>query len=268
MRRSRSFPLAAMRPIGPLLSKVPARPRSRGPLNPTIREPVMKVVSHALRFAVACLLLTLGACGGGGDEGSGTGTPSTGAVIGAAGGTVIGPNGAKVEIPPGALAATRRSPSSRRRPARRRCPAGHRALRHRCSRSRRTAPPSPCPVTLTLPFDPASVPAGTTPTLYKTNAAESVDAGRQRHLRRQHGDRAGHELLVVAVASACCSCDPTRVWEFACCSRPMAAMRPAATATRRWWPAGRDRQLRPDATSTNPDPHLPSRCRRDGVATG
>ena len=63
----------------------------------------MNVTAFAKWIGTLLLLLMLSACGGGGDDPGGTGTQSTGTVIGAAGGTVVGPNGATVVIPPGAL---------------------------------------------------------------------------------------------------------------------------------------------------------------------
>jgi hypothetical protein len=90
-------------------------------------------------------------------------------VVGAAGGTVPGPDGAQVVIPAGALSGD---------------------VRINIEQSAAGAPPLPggfttgglmfaitphgttfaLPVTVTLPFDPASVPVGAAPTLYKTNA--------------------------------------------------------------------------------------------------
>ena len=60
----------------------------------------MSLAVQTIRSVTAGLLIALTACGGGDDE---TGTPPASAVVGAAGGTVTGANGAKVEIPPGAL---------------------------------------------------------------------------------------------------------------------------------------------------------------------
>jgi len=65
----------------------------------------MSVMAIAKWTGAMLLAFALGACGGGGDGGSsaGGGTPAQGAVVGAAGGTVLGPNGSKVVISPGAL---------------------------------------------------------------------------------------------------------------------------------------------------------------------
>lgn len=128
----------------------------------------MNFTSRTVRFAAACFVFTLAACGGGDDDGGSGGTPAAGTVVGAAGGTVVGPNGAKVEIPPGALATDttiRIDQTSAGAPA---LPGGFTA-------SGQTYAFTPhgttfaVPVTMTLPFDPALVPAGSRPTLYKTN---------------------------------------------------------------------------------------------------
>ena len=126
----------------------------------------MHVKSCIIHFAVACFVLTLAACGGGGGGG---GTQQTGTVIGAAGGTVAGPNGAKVVIPAGALATDITINIEQ-------TSAGSPPLPSGFSVSGQMFAFTPhgtsfaVPVTLTLPFDPASVPAGRAPALYKTNA--------------------------------------------------------------------------------------------------
>ena len=48
-------------------------------------------------------------------------------------------------------------------------------------------------MTVTLPFDPAAVPAGVTPALFKTT--RRTNGKSQRDLRREQRQRAGHELL-------------------------------------------------------------------------
>jgi uncharacterized delta-60 repeat protein len=124
------------------------------------------------RAFVLSLVLALGACGGGGgddEENTLPAPPPAQTGIGPAGGTVTGPNGARIEIPPGALASN---------------------VDIRIEQSSAGAPPLPAnfaafgqmfaflphgttfaaPVTVTLPFDPALVPAGMTPGFYKTNA--------------------------------------------------------------------------------------------------
>ena len=113
------------------------------------------------------LTLAVSGCGGGGG-----GTQQSGTVVGAAGGTVTGPNGAKLEIPPGALTTDTTIAIAQIAASAIALPAGFTV-------SGQTFALTPegtrfaAPVTLTLPFDPASVPAGTTPALFKTNAAQN-----------------------------------------------------------------------------------------------
>ncbi len=135
----------------------------------------MNVTAFAKWTGTLLLLLTLGACGGSGDGdggggGGGGGAPPGSAVIGPAGGTVIGPNGASVVIPPGALAANTTISIAQTSAGLPTLPAG-------------IVPFGPMfaftphgtsfavPVTITLPFDPAAVPAGGAPVSYKTNPA-------------------------------------------------------------------------------------------------
>jgi alpha-tubulin suppressor-like RCC1 family protein len=109
--------------------------------------------------------LALSACGGGDAP-----PPPSPPMIGPAGGTVTGPNGAQVVIPAGALAADTAiavTQSGAGSPA---LPAGtptfgavYTFTPHGITFA--------LPVTITVPFDAASVPAGVTPFLFKTNAA-------------------------------------------------------------------------------------------------
>jgi uncharacterized delta-60 repeat protein len=135
------------------------------------------------RLAAWAVVLAVSACGGGGGSGDGdvgdvgdvgaTAPPPVTAPIGAAGGTVNGPSGAQVLIPAGALAAEATiaiEQTSAGAPA---LPTG-------------VTPFGPMfaftphgtsfttPVTITVPFDPALVPAGETPALYKTNASLTI----------------------------------------------------------------------------------------------
>ena len=120
------------------------------------------------RNAAACVALSaalyLAACGGGGNDAA---PPPT---VGAAGGTVAGPNGAQAVIPAGALAVATPivvAQSSAGSPA---APAGMTAFGAVYAFTPHGTTFS-TPVTITVPFDAASVPAGATPVLYKTNAA-------------------------------------------------------------------------------------------------
>jgi len=127
----------------------------------------MSLALQTTRSAAAVLLIVLAACGGGVGD---TGTPPSSAVVGAAGGTVIGPNGAKVEIPPGALGTgttiTVEQTSTGSPPL----PSGF-SVAGPMFELTPHGTTFALPVTVTLPFDPASVPAGRTPALYKTTAA-------------------------------------------------------------------------------------------------
>ena len=128
----------------------------------------MNLRSRLFRFAATCLVLALGACGGGGDDGNG-GTPSTGQVVGAAGGTVSGPNGAKVVIPAGALASDVTINVAQTAAGSPALPGGVTALGPMFAFTPHGTSFA-MPATVTLPFDPTLVPAGVTPELYKTNA--------------------------------------------------------------------------------------------------
>jgi len=116
----------------------------------------------AARLALSAVVC-LAACGGGED----TAPPAT---VGVAGGTVAGPNGAQVVIPPGALAAATPiavAQASAGSPA---VPSGMAAFGATYAFTPHGTTFS-TPVTITVPFDAASVPAGASPVLYKTTAA-------------------------------------------------------------------------------------------------
>jgi alpha-tubulin suppressor-like RCC1 family protein len=119
----------------------------------------------ALGFALGASLM-LGGCGGSDDGGM---QPQIAAMIGPAGGTVVGPAGAQVVVPPGAL--TSNTPIAITQSS-----AGAAALPGGFTGYGAAFAFTPhgtvfaVPVTVTVPFDPALVPAGRTPVLYKTNA--------------------------------------------------------------------------------------------------
>jgi len=127
----------------------------------------MSLMLQDIRSTAALLLIALAACGGGGDEAA---TPPAVAVVGTAGGTVTGPHGVSAVIPPGALATD--TPIAIEETS-----AGSPPMPGGFSAGGKMFAFTPhgttfaLPVTVTLPFDPASVPAGRTPTLYKTTAA-------------------------------------------------------------------------------------------------
>jgi uncharacterized delta-60 repeat protein len=122
-------------------------------------------------FIAAVLGLALAGCGGGG--GDANTPPPASADIGAAGGTVTGSSGAQVVVPAGALAANTAIGVAQ-------SSAGAPALPSGVTTFGPTFAFTPhgtsfaTPVTITVPFDPALVPAGTTPALYKTNATRTA----------------------------------------------------------------------------------------------
>ena len=137
----------------------------------------MKIRIQRNSLAMAALVLMLAACGGSDDSApvpppAPPPPPPAGTLIGAAGGTVTGPNGAQVVIPAGALATEVRINIEQ-------TTVGAPALPGGFSVSGLTFAFTPhgttfaVPVTMTLPFDPASVPAGTTPVFYKTTNAQT-----------------------------------------------------------------------------------------------
>jgi hypothetical protein len=121
------------------------------------------------KFLIRALLIAacaglMGGCGGGDNP------PPPQPVVGAAGGTVAGPNGAQVVVPAGALAANTAiavDQSSSGAPA---LPAGVNALGSMFAFTPHGTTFA-VPVTITVPFNAGSLPAGATPLLYKTNAA-------------------------------------------------------------------------------------------------
>ncbi len=179
---------------------------------------LMNVKSYMVRFAAAGLLLALGACGGGGD-GSGGGVtppppppPQTG--IGPAGGTVLGPNGAKVEIPPGALATNTEIKvelSSAGAPA---LPSGFSAFGQMFAFTPHGTTFA-VPVTVTLPFNLASKPAGSTPALYKTNAQNQWEHVATATFKADSlSAKITSFSFEVAVIPPLTAGDPVRVWSF------------------------------------------------------
>jgi len=111
-------------------------------------------------------LLALTACGGGSSA-----DPPAVTEIGAAGGTVAGPGGASLTVPAGALAAAAPLVIARSTSGSPALPAGtetagdmHALTPHGTSFAQ--------PVTLTLPFDPARVPAGRELQLLQTTVAQ------------------------------------------------------------------------------------------------
>ena len=136
----------------------------------------MGISGIVIRYVVIGCALLLSACGGGGGGGdSGSGTANTPAPppptsgIGPAGGTVNGPNGTKVVIPAGALAVNTPIAIAQITASNIPLPSGFTPVGATFAFTPHGTTFA-VPVTVTLPFDPASVPAGTLPQFIKTNA--------------------------------------------------------------------------------------------------
>ena len=120
-------------------------------------------------FAVV-LAATIAACGGSNDEAVPPGAAT--AMIGPAGATLDGPNGARLVVPANALAQPTSisiANSAAGAPA---LPAGQVVLGSTFALTPHGTTFAQA-ATLTVPFDPSRVPAGETPVLMKTNAAQS-----------------------------------------------------------------------------------------------
>lgn len=136
----------------------------------------MGISGIVVRYIVIGCALFLSACGGGGggdDGGSGTTNapppPPPQSGIGPAGGTVDGPNGTKVVIPPGALAVNTPIAITQIAASAVPLPSGITPIGATFAFTPHGTTFA-VPVTVTLPFDPASVPAGSLPQFMKTNA--------------------------------------------------------------------------------------------------
>jgi alpha-tubulin suppressor-like RCC1 family protein len=110
----------------------------------------------------------LAACGGSGDGGMSQATPSAVTqTVGAAGGTINGPNGVMLTIPPGALAADTQITIAVDASGAPPLPAGAQTIGAMYSLTPHGTTFG-LPVTLSVPFDAALVPAGQQPVLLKT----------------------------------------------------------------------------------------------------
>ncbi len=124
-----------------------------------------------LTGALTMLILGVAACGGGDDPPPPPPPPASG--VGPAGGTVTGPGGASVNVPPGALSTSVNiaiAASSAGAPA---LPADREAAGAVYAFTPHGTAFS-APVTVIVPFDPASMPSGQTPQLLKTDAAQTA----------------------------------------------------------------------------------------------
>lgn len=129
----------------------------------------MGIASAARRVATVGMLILLAACGGDGGVDVGNAQPPPAAGIGAAGGTVQGPNGASVVVPPGALATNVVIEIAQTSTGSPPLPSGFSVLGQMFAFTPHGTTFA-VPVTVTLPFSGTGVSAGRTPVLYKTNA--------------------------------------------------------------------------------------------------
>lgn len=128
-------------------------------------------ILRLLGGAVAAIWLV--ACGGGGgNNGAAAPTPAPSG-IGPAGGTVSGPSGSKVVIPAGALTSTIDIAVAQSSAGFPQLPPGLTAAGEIFAFTPHGTTFA-APVTMTVPFNPALVPAGATPVLYKTDATQSA----------------------------------------------------------------------------------------------
>jgi len=127
----------------------------------------MSFVLQTFRLPFVCLCLALAACGGGSDDAPPS-TPGT-RTVGAAGGTVTGSGGAQVVVAAGALAQNTAISVAQSGTGAPPLPAGVTAFGPMFAFTPHGTAFS-VPATITVPFDPALVPAGATPQFYKTNA--------------------------------------------------------------------------------------------------
>src|SRR5262249_30355416 len=156
-------------------------------------------------------------------SGNGNATPSSGSTtptppppsgntgIGAAGGTVSEASGAKVVVPAGALTtqtAIAVAQSSAGAPL---LPSGVTTFGQMYAFTPH-ATTFAIPVTITVPFNPSSVPSGTTPVLYKTNATMTgwnPVSGATVTGNTMVGSVSGFSLLIVGAPPPTSLVDPT-----------------------------------------------------------
>lgn len=169
-------------------------------------------------YALLLCICMLAACsgGGGGGGGSGGGGVQGSGTVGPTGGTVTGPNGASVVIPPGALATEITITIEQTTGGAPALPAGtttygamYAFMPHGTSFA--------LPVTLTVPFDPAQLPTGVTPVLYKTDATQTgweIVAGATVNGATMVGQVSGFSYLVAGSIPSLVRNDPERTWWF------------------------------------------------------
>jgi alpha-tubulin suppressor-like RCC1 family protein len=132
-------------------------------------EATMKHVSLSLvQIAAVATTLLLSACGGS-DAGEPQQPPPAAQGIGPAGGTVTGPNGAQVSVPPNAVGQPTSISIAQSGAGAPQLPNGFDAFGTMYAFTPHGTTFAQ-PVTVTVPFDPAQLPAGSVPALFKTNA--------------------------------------------------------------------------------------------------
>ena len=182
----------------------------------------MPTVATAFRIAATALCLSLAACGGGGDEPDPPPPPPappavTTAMVGPEGGTVTGTGGAQIVVPPGALAqpvALSITQPGIGAPA---LPAGATGFGPVLTLTPHGTQ-FKVPVLVTVPFDPALVPAGTEPALYKTlpgEAAWEPVTGTQLQGDTLTAAVQSFSSFTVASVPPLARDDPVREWSFA-----------------------------------------------------
>lgn len=174
--------------------------------------------SSTLRLPMAALalstLLALFGCGGG--AGGDVAPPPVPAGIGPAGGTVTGPAGSKVVVPAGALSTSVDIAIAE-------TGAGAPALPAGVTSAGPTYAFTPhgtqfaSAVTITVPFNPASVPSGGVPTLYKTNAGNTAFTpvtGASISGNTMSGQVSGFSYATVAVPPTPTTAPIVKTWLF------------------------------------------------------
>ena len=236
-----------------------------------IPRQLLRAVSRRLRGAAAglglCLALT--GCGGGGHGGDDGGpTPPASAIVGAAGGTVTHADGAAVVVPAGALSQDTRitlEPTQTGAPP---LPGGSVAAGPMFAFTPHGTAFA-APVTVTLPFDAASVPAGRVPTLLKTSAGQAdwVTVPATVSGTRVSAQVTGFSFLQVVVPPIVRG-QPTRIWSFSHLLGDSLEEVKASGATQE----GGDLEVRFDHGPTFRDGNLVfldgSTLPPDGIATG
>ena len=166
---------------------------------------------RCLHLALASLALALSACGGGSDAPPASPpAAATAKTIGPAGGTVNGPGGASVAIPAGALTSDITIGIERTAAGAAQQPGGFAAA----SAMFALTPHGTAfavPVRLTLPFDAASLPAGTRPQLFKTNAQNQWEPVAGAVFG---ADSVSAQITSFSFVRSLTPALPVRVWEF------------------------------------------------------